>query len=139
MTFDLYNKPLDLQEILNSNPHKEVKNILSSIFPHRFAEFLSEEYAEVQGHKIDGKIRDKILDKIHNFEINIFGTNKGEETVTAGGYDLDEINSKTMESKIYPNLYIIGEALNIDGFCGGFNLQNAWSTAFVASKGIVSK
>ena len=89
--------------------------------------------------KVDGKIRDLILNKIHNFEINIFGTNKGEETVTAGGYDLNEINPKTMESKLCPNLYIIGEALNIDGFCGGFNLQNAWSTAFVAAVGIKNK
>ena len=44
-----------------------------------------------------------------------------------------------MESKICPNLYIIGEALDIDGFCGGFNLQNAWSTAYIASAGIIDK
>ena len=41
-----------------------------------------------------------------------------------------------MESKIYPNIYFIGEVLNIDGFCGGFNLQNAWSTAYIASEAI---
>ena len=41
--------------------------------------------------------------------------------------------------KKYPNLYCIGEALDIDGFCGGYNLQNAWSTAFVAAEGIVNK
>ncbi len=139
LTFDLYNKDLDLQKMLNDNPHKVFKNILSAIFPHRFAEYILGEYAEVKAHKIDGKTRDLILDKIHNFEVCVSGTNKGEETVTAGGYDLDEINPKTMESKIYPNLYIIGEALNIDGFCGGFNLQNAWSTAFVASEGIINK
>ena len=43
-----------------------------------------------------------------------------------------------MESKIYPNLYIIGEALDIDGFCGGFNLQNALSTAYVAASAIIN-
>ena len=47
-------------------------------------------------HKIDGKTRDSILNKIHHFEIEIIGTNKGEETVTAGGIDLNEINPKTM-------------------------------------------
>ena len=50
--------------------------------------------------------------------------------------DLKEVNSKTMESKKYKGLYFIGEVLDIDGFCGGFNLQNAWSTAFVAADSI---
>ena len=139
LTFDLYKRDFDLQKILNENPHKDLKNILSLIFPHRFAEYISGEFAEVKAHKIDGRIRDLILNKIHNFEITVTGTNNGEETVTAGGYDLDEVNPKTMESKLYSNLYIIGEALNIDGFCGGFNLQNAWSTAYVASEGILNK
>ena len=139
LSFDLYNKDFDLQKLMNDNPHKDLKNILSLIFPHRFAEYIAGDFADVKAHNVDGKIRDLILNKIHNFEINIFGTNKGEETVTAGGYDLNEINPKTMESKLCPNLYIIGEALNIDGFCGGFNLQNAWSTAFVAAEGIKNK
>ena len=91
-----------------------------------------------KAHNVNGKMRDYILKKIHNFEITITGTNSGEETVTAGGVELKEVNSKTMESKLVKNLYIIGEVLNIDGFCGGFNLQNAWSTAFVAYKGIES-
>ena len=136
LTFDLYNKDFDLQKILNENPHKDLKNILSSIFPHRFAEYVSGEFSETKAHNIDGGTRDSILEKIHNFTVDVTGINKGEETVTAGGYDLKEINPKTMESKVHPNLYIIGEALDIDGFCGGFNLQNAWSTAFVASEGI---
>ncbi len=139
LNFDLYNREFDLQKLLNDNPHKDLKNILSVIFPHRFAEFISREFADVKAYKIDGKIRDLILNRIHNFQVSVTGTNKGEETVTAGGYDLDEINPKTMESKIYPNVYIIGEALDIDGFCGGYNLQNAWSTAFVASEGILNK
>lgn len=138
LSFDLYNKEFDLQKLLNDNPHKDLKNILSSIFPHRFAEYLSGEFSEVKAHNIDRKVRDLILNKIHNFEINVTGTNKGEETVTAGGYDLNEVNPKTMESKLYPNLYITGEALDIDGFCGGFNLQNAWSTGFVAAEGIIN-
>ena len=139
LCFDLYRKPINMQELLDKNPHKALKNVLSAIFPHRFAEFISGEYADIKSYKIDGRTRDIIMNKIHNFEINISGTNKGEETVTAGGYDLNEIDPKTMESKLYPNLYIIGEALDIDGFCGGFNLQNAWSTAYTASEGIINK
>jgi len=137
--FDLYTLPFNLQDAINNNPKKDLKNILSSIFPHRFAEYISEEHSNTKANNINGKIRDQILDKVHNFEIKITGFNKGEETVTAGGYDLNEINPKTLESKLYSNLYIIGEALDIDGFCGGFNLQNAWSTAFVAAESIKTK
>ena len=111
---------------------------MSAYFPHRFAQWIAGESESKKGYEVNGKERDAIFRKIHNFELTITGTNKGEETVTAGGYDLSEINSKTMESKIYPHLYIIGEALDIDGFCGGFNLQNAWATAYVASRGIIN-
>lgn len=57
-----------------------------------------------------------------------------EEFVTAGGVNLKEINFKTMESKLVPKLFFCGEVLNIDGITGGFNFQNAWSTAWIASK-----
>ena len=50
---------------------------------------------------------------------------------------LDEIDNKTMQSKIVPNLYFCGEVLDIDGFCGGFNLQNCWSTAYVVAQSIL--
>lgn len=139
LSFDTVLEEFNLQECLNSNPHKDFKNVLSEkypFYPQRFAEFITGDFADTKASKIDGKTRDYILDKMHNFTIEITGTNKGEETVTAGGYDLDEINPKTMESKIHKHLYVIGEALNIDGFCGGFNLQNAWSTAYVAANGV---
>ena len=138
LSFDLYPETLDLQNLLNKNPHKDLKNILAEFLPINFVKSLFPELGEIKAHKIDGKNRDLILDKIHNFELTIFGTNKGEETVTAGGVDLKEINSKTMECKKYPHLYFIGEVLDIDGFCGGFNLQNTWSTAFVAAQNIIS-
>ena len=56
-----------------------------------------------------------------------------EEFVTAGGIDLKEINFKTFESKKYKNLFFCGEILNIDGVTGGFNFQNAWTGAYIAS------
>lgn len=59
-----------------------------------------------------------------------------EEFVTAGGVSLKEINFKTFESKLLPNLYLAGEVLNIDAITGGFNFQNAWTGAFIAAKGI---
>lgn len=59
-----------------------------------------------------------------------------EEFVTAGGVDLKEINFKTMESKIVPNLFLAGEILNIDAITGGFNFQACWSEAFLISSSL---
>ncbi|HNE49863.1 MAG TPA: NAD(P)/FAD-dependent oxidoreductase [Chitinophagales bacterium] len=59
-------------------------------------------------------------------------TNK-DEFVTAGGVDLKEVNFKTMESKLFPNLYFAGEVLNIDAVTGGFNFQAAWTTGYIAA------
>jgi len=61
-----------------------------------------------------------------------------EEFVTCGGVCLKEVDFKTMESKICPNLYFAGEILDIDGFTGGFNLQNAWTTGYLAGRASVS-
>jgi len=54
--------------------------------------------------------------------------------VTAGGVDVAQVNQKTMESKLVPGLYMAGELLDIDGDCGGYNLQWAWSSGFVAGE-----
>ncbi|WP_026754927.1 NAD(P)/FAD-dependent oxidoreductase [Sediminibacter sp. Hel_I_10] len=59
-----------------------------------------------------------------------------EEFVTAGGVDLKEINFKTFESKVCENLFFAGEILNIDAITGGFNFQNAWSSAYIAAQHI---
>jgi len=59
-----------------------------------------------------------------------------EEFVTAGGIELKEVNFKTYESKITPNLYFAGEILNIDAITGGFNFQNAWTGGYMVAKAI---
>lgn len=132
-------KDLDLQAELNKNPHKEIKNLLGQFVPKSFAEFVLENLdieKDTPCHKITGKLRDKIYKKLTTFEVTIISKVPDGEVVTCGGIDLKEINSKTMESKKYPNLYFCGEVLDIDGFCGGFNLQNCWSTAFVVAQSI---
>ena len=59
-----------------------------------------------------------------------------EEFGTAGGIDLKEVNFKTFESKLHPNLYFAGEVLNIDAITGGFNFQNAWTGGFIVAKAL---
>lgn len=59
-----------------------------------------------------------------------------EAIVTAGGVSTKEVNPRTMESKLMPGLYFAGEVLDLDGYTGGFNLQIAWSTGYVAGNSI---
>lgn len=76
-----------------------------------------------------------ILEELHRSQFRLEGqTTYKEEFVTAGGVTLDEVNFKTMESKIVPGLYFAGEVLDIDGITGGFNFQNAWTTGYIAGQ-----
>ena len=59
-----------------------------------------------------------------------------EEFVTAGGIDLKEVNFKNYQSKIHDNLYFAGEIINVDAVTGGFNFQNAWTSAYIVAKNI---
>ncbi|GAP07255.1 MAG TPA: NAD(P)/FAD-dependent oxidoreductase [Anaerolinea thermolimosa] len=62
-----------------------------------------------------------------------------DEFVTCGGVTLDEVDFRTLESRLVPGLFLAGEVLDIDGLTGGFNLQNAWSTGWVAGRAIAGK
>jgi predicted Rossmann fold flavoprotein len=71
-----------------------------------------------------------------DFEVKGKSTFK-EEFVTAGGIKLKEVSFTDVQSKKFPGLYFAGELLNIDAITGGFNFQNAWTTAYLAAKGMV--
>jgi predicted Rossmann fold flavoprotein len=88
----------------------------------------------------DGKICRLLAEKLYTFTLRVVGTNGIENAqVIAGGISTDDFNSETLESKILSGLYATGEVLDIDGDCGGFNLQWAWSSAAAASEGIIGK
>lgn len=75
----------------------------------------------------------RIAEILKAWTLEVQGTQAwGEAQVTAGGIDVSDINPKNMESKIISGLYFSGEVLDIDGDCGGFNLQWAWSSGYVA-------
>lgn len=81
------------------------------------------------------KGQNKLIETLTNDNYPIAG--KGsfkEEFVTCGGISLSSVDSNTLESKIHPNLYFAGEVLDIDAITGGFNLQAAWTTGYVAGK-----
>ena len=79
-----------------------------------------------------------LINQLTNAEFQVNGKSTfKEEFVTAGGINLKEINFKTMESKILPNLYFAGEIVNIDAITGGFNFQNAWTSGFIVANSLV--
>ena len=82
--------------------------------------------------------RETVLQSLFSFPLSItgvFGYQKAE--ATAGGVNLDEVNSKTLESKLQPGLFFAGEILDVDGRIGGFNFQWAWSSGVVAARGVL--
>lgn len=87
--------------------------------------------------KLNEKDYKNLVYNLINFEIEITDTNCFEKAeVTKGGISLDEINIKTLESKIVKNLYFAGEILDIDGDCGGYNLTNCWIDGIIIGENI---
>lgn len=130
---------LDLQNMLNSNPKKDIKNLVAEFVPKSLAEFILNKNQINLDEKccnINGKTRDLILKELQSFKITAISPAKEGEIVTSGGVCLDEINPKTMQSKLIDGLYFCGEVIDVDGFCGGFNLQNCWSTGFVSGNSL---
>ncbi len=79
--------------------------------------------------------RQKLVSLLKNFTLEITGTRPiNEAIITSGGVSVKEINPKTMESKIVPNLYFAGEVIDVDAYTGGFNLQIAYSTGHLAGE-----
>ncbi|MCT4597897.1 MAG: NAD(P)/FAD-dependent oxidoreductase [Vallitalea sp.] len=86
---------------------------------------------------ISKKERNKLVSILKKFSINIIGTNQWNQSqVTAGGIDVNEVDSNTLESKITKGIYFAGEILDVDGDCGGFNLQWAWSTGAIVGRSV---
>lgn len=130
---------INLQDLLNSNPKKDIKNLIAEFVPKSLVEYILDINKIKLDEKccnINGKTRDLILKFLQAFEINVTSPAKDGEVVTSGGVCLDEINPKTMQSKLIEGLYFCGEVIDVDGFCGGFNLQNCWSTGFVAGNSV---
>lgn len=126
----------DIEKELKLNPKKTIKNVFSKFAPESFISQILKLNGinEIkQSAQIKKSEKEILFKAITELELNVQSRIKNSEIVTAGGIDLNEINPKTLESKLYSNLFFIGEILNIDGFTGGFNLQNCWSTSFVCS------
>jgi predicted flavoprotein YhiN len=89
---------------------------------------------------ITGKQLKSIVDKLTKDVHKISGTaGYSLAMCTSGGVSLEEIDLNTFQSKEYPHLYIVGEALDVDGDTGGYNLQFAFTSGYISAKHITSK
>lgn len=119
--------------------NKEFKNSLEKLLPKKMIETvvqLSNIEPTKKVNEITKEERIRIVELLKNLEVTVTSFRPIEEAiVTAGGISTKEINPKTMESKLVKNLYFAGEIIDVDSYTGGFNLQIAYSTGFVAGGG----
>ncbi len=118
--------------------NKDFINSLSSLLPSKLIEPFVK-YTGIDGRKkinsITKEERRIILNTLKNFEIPLYRFRPIEEAIiTSGGIDVKEISPKDMQSKIVPGLYFAGEIIDVDAYTGGFNLQIAFSTGYLAGK-----
>ncbi len=122
----------------SKNVNKDLVNSLSELLPSKMIEPFIEKTGVDPRKKVNSitkEERKRILDTLKGFEIPLSGFRPIEEAiVTSGGVDVKEITPKTMESKICEGLYFAGEVIDVDAYTGGFNLQIAFSTGYLAGK-----
>jgi len=126
-----------LREI-SDNHEKHFINMLPSLLPAKMVPVIAR-MSGIEEHKKCGYIkkeeRKKLVHLLKDLEIHVTGTRGFEEAIiTKGGISVKEISPKTMMSKICDGLFFAGEALDLDALTGGFNLQIAWSTGFLAGR-----
>ena len=119
---------------------KRVGSLLDPWLPHRVGEtivVLTETPPDQPAAEFSKRRRRRLAETVKRLDIPVAGTmgfRKAE--VTAGGVALDEVDSRTMQSKIVPNLYFAGELLDLDGPVGGYNFQAAFSTGWLAGESV---
>lgn len=120
----------------SNSPGKSLEEMMVGLFNHKLSYIMIKE-AGLNTEKPSEKLTDSelksLLDKIKRLKLNIVDTNSFENAqVSAGGVDTREVKENSLESKLSKGLYLTGELLDVDGTCGGYNLQWAWSTGYLA-------
>ena len=138
----LEEKQLDLriQKDFKKNLNKDFKNSLDELLPKKLIPViieLSGIYENKKDNSITKEERRTLLNLLKNLTFTVKGLRDiAEAIVTAGGVSTKEIDPSTMQSKIVDNLYFAGEVIDVDAFTGGYNVQIALSTGYLAGKSI---
>ena len=120
------------------NGNKEFKNSLGALYPTKLIPVIIaisgiDQYKKT--NSVTGKERRRLLEITKRFPLTITGTRSFDEAIiTKGGISVKDINPSTMESKLIKGLFFAGEVIDVDALTGGFNLQIAWSTGFLAGE-----
>lgn len=127
-----------LEERASSRPCSTTSSLLTGALPRMLAQAICKQ-SQVSMDSVPTQEQLLALaDAISAFTLDITGTQGfANAQVTRGGVSLDEVDPKTMESRIFPSLYICGETLDVDGPCGGYNLHFAFASALAAAKDII--
>ena len=124
----------------DENKNKSFKNALSDLFPSRLIPVMIEQSGidpEQKVHEITREQRQNFVQKIKALPMTVTGIRDyNEAIITRGGVSAKDVNPSTMESKKVAGLYFAGETLDLDALTGGFNLQIAWSTGWLAGSSI---
>ena len=132
-----------LEELSAANPRKQVSNTPPEGLQARLWNYLTVKAglrSDIRWAELGSKGLNKLVNTLAQDSYAIAGKTKfRDEFVTCGGVALSNLNPATLESKLYPGLYFAGEVLDIDAITGGFNLQAAWTTGYVAAQSIASK
>jgi predicted Rossmann fold flavoprotein len=125
-----------ITERIVANPKKQMMNVLAEFVPKRLSAVLCRQAGcdeELEAGQLRKDMRKKLIRMFKALPLSISRTRPiAEATVTRGGISVAEVESKTMESKICPGVFFAGEVLDVDGPCGGYNLQACWSTGALA-------
>jgi predicted Rossmann fold flavoprotein len=125
-----------LQERFAANSRKSLVNVLADIAPRRLASILCDLATcdpEFQAGQVNKETRRRLGSLLKNLPLRITGTRPiTEATVTRGGIRTDQIDPRTMQSRICPGLFFAGEVIDVDGPCGGYNLHACWATGTLA-------
>jgi len=128
----------ELAQIVNKHPKKRISNYKPYGLTNRFWEYILDKLAfskELIWAELGKKRINQLVNILTNDAYQVQGkTTFKEEFVTCGGVSLNDIDFKTMQSKVVKNLYFAGEVMDIDGITGGYNFQAAWTTGFIAGK-----
>ncbi|WP_122639636.1 MULTISPECIES: NAD(P)/FAD-dependent oxidoreductase [unclassified Romboutsia] len=125
----------ELSSILRENPNKNVINNLKGVLPQNFLKAIFDvlNLSDKKANELSKKDENRILEYLKNMQLTCNGSLSIKASqVTSGGISVKEINSSTLESKIIKNLYLTGEVIDIDAETGGYNLQIAFSTGYLA-------
>lgn len=118
------------------NVNRQFKNALNGLYPSKLISVMIERSGidpEKKVHEITKQERRRLVEITKAFTLSVLGKRGYDEAViTQGGVSVREVNPSTMESKLVQGLYFAGEVLDLDGLTGGFNLQIAWSTGYLA-------